>query len=161
MALSKDDPTMSIREELARVIARDPRYTIEGYAFVLESLNLARHLKLKARAKRDRSRSSRPRKKVPAKAGETQPEVSGHVTGRELCLAARRLAVRYYGLMATTVLDRWGIRSTSDIGEIVYNLIAAGDLDKTPADKRSDFDDVYDFATALRPKSLIDDENAP
>ena len=46
--------------------------------------------------------------------------------------AARRLALRYYGLMAITVLNEWGIRSTSDIGEIVYNLIASGDLDKTP-----------------------------
>jgi uncharacterized repeat protein (TIGR04138 family) len=147
---------MSIREELARVIARDPRYTIEAYAFVLESLNLARHLKLKAQARRDRPRPSRSRKKG---AGEAPPMVSGHVTGRELCLAARRLAIRYYGIMAITVLDQWGIRSTSDIGEIVYNLIASGDLDKTPTDKRSDFDDIFDFATSLRPRSLIKEEN--
>jgi uncharacterized repeat protein (TIGR04138 family) len=146
---------MSIREELARVIARDPRYAIEAYAFVLESLNLARHLKLKSKARRDRSRPSRSRKKG---AKEAPPEVSGHVTGRELCLAVRRLAIRYYGMMAVVVLDQLGIRSTSDIGEIVYNLIASGDLDKTPADKRSDFDDVFDFATALRPRSLIKDE---
>ena len=33
---------MSIRDELARVIARDSRYSIEAYAFVLESLRLAR-----------------------------------------------------------------------------------------------------------------------
>jgi uncharacterized repeat protein (TIGR04138 family) len=151
---------MSIREELARVIARDPRYTIEGYAFVLESLNLARQLKLKARAKRERARPSRPRKKKAAEA-RSQPEASAHVTGRELCLAARRLAVRHYGLMATLVLEQWGIRSTSDIGEIVYNLIASGDLDKTPADKRSDFDDVFDFATDLRPRSLIKEEKTP
>jgi uncharacterized repeat protein (TIGR04138 family) len=147
---------MSIREELARVIARDPRYTIEAYAFVLESLNLARHLKLKARSRRDRPRPLRSRKKG---AGDAPPEVSGHVTGRALCLAARRLAIRYYGMMAITVLDQWGIRSTSDIGEIVYNLIASGDLDKTPTDERSDFDDVFDFATAMRPRSLIKEEN--
>ena len=61
--------------------------------------------------------------------------------------------------MAIIVLDQWGIRSTSDIGDIVYNLIASGDLDKTPSDQRSDFDDVFDFATALRPKTLIKDEN--
>ena len=54
------------------------------------------------------------------------------------------------------MLDQWGIRSTSDIGEIVYNLIASGDLDKTPDDKRSDFDDVFDFAKALRPKSFLE-----
>ena len=81
----------------------------------------------------------------------------GHVTGRELCQAAGKLALRSYGMMAQTVLDLWGIRSTSDIGEIVYNLIGSGVLDKTPSDKRSDFDDVFEFATALRPKSLLTD----
>jgi uncharacterized repeat protein (TIGR04138 family) len=52
--------------------------------------------------------------------------------------------------MALTVLNLWGIRSTSDLGEIVFNLIASGDLEKTPADSRSDFDRVFDFETALR-----------
>ena len=50
------------------------------------------------------------------------------------------------------MLDHWGVRSTSDIGDIVYNLIAAGDLEKTPSDSRSDFDDVFDFETALKPR---------
>ncbi len=151
---------MNLRDQLGRVIARDPRYTIEGYTFVLESLRLAQHRKLKAQRKRaDRPRSSRPRKKAsPEPTGEAGAEKPGHVTGRELCLAVRNLAVRYYGAMAVTVLEQWGIRSTSDIGDIVYNLIASGDLGKTPSDQRSDFDDVFDFATALRPKSLLEKE---
>jgi uncharacterized repeat protein (TIGR04138 family) len=152
---------MSLRDELARIIARDSRYTIEAYAFVLESLKLARHHKLKGAGKRRAgARASRPRKKALSPgSGETQSDQLGHVTGRELCLAARRLALRHYGLMAVTVLDQWGIRSTSDIGEIVFILIAAGALDKTPTDSRSDFDGVFDFATELRPKSLLDEEN--
>jgi uncharacterized repeat protein (TIGR04138 family) len=73
----------------------------------------------------------------------------------------RALALRQYGLLAATVLGYWGIRSTSDIGDIVYNMIAAGDLEKTPNDSRSDFDNVFDFATALRPKlALARDEVA-
>ena len=96
----------------------------------------------------------------PAPAGEAETDQPGHVTGGEVCQAARRLALRYYGLMAITVLNEWGIRSTSDIGEIVYNLIASGDLDKTPTDKRSDFDDVFDFAKALQPKSLLEEERS-
>ena len=74
------------------------------------------------------------------------------MTGRELCEAVRRLALRQFGLLAATVLGHWGVRSTSDIGDIVYNLIAAGDLEKTPSDSRSDFDNVFDFETALKPK---------
>ena len=89
-----------------------------------------------------------------AQEGQPEPEESGHVTGRELCLAARQLALRHYGSLAMRVLAEWGIASTSDIGEIVYNMIDSGDLDKTPSDKRSDFDDVFDFATALQSTSL-------
>ena len=48
------------------------------------------------------------------------------------------------------MLDQWGIGATSDLGEIVYNLIASGDLEKSPFDSRSDFDHVYDFEAALR-----------
>ncbi len=153
---------MNLRDQLARVIARDSRYTIESYAFVLESLKRARTHKLQElRKRRDKDRAARPRKRAQsAPAGEAESEPAGHVTGAELCQAARRLALRYYGLMAITVLNEWGIRSTSDIGEIVFNLIASGDLDKTPSDKRSDFDDVFDFAKALQPKSLIEEERS-
>ena len=42
------------------------------------------------------------------------------------------------------------MRSTSDIGEIVYNLIASGDLKKTPTDSRADFDNVFDFEAVFR-----------
>jgi uncharacterized repeat protein (TIGR04138 family) len=150
---------MNLRDQLARVIARDSRYTIESYAFVLESLKRSRTHKLQElRKRRDKDRASRPRKRAPA--GEAETEQPGHVTGAELCQAARRLALRYYGLMAITVLNEWGIHSTSDIGEIIYNLIASGDLDKTPTDQRSDFDDVFDFAQALQPKSLLEEERS-
>jgi uncharacterized repeat protein (TIGR04138 family) len=151
---------MNLRDQLARVIARDSRYSIESYAFILESLKRARNHKLQEqRKRRDKDRGSRSRKRTsPTPAGDADPERPGHVSGGELCQAARRLALRYYGLMAITVLNEWGIRSTSDIGEIVYNLIASGDLDKTSSDKRSDFDDVFDFTKAFQPKSLLEEE---
>lgn len=151
---------MNMRDQLARVIARDSRYSIEAYAFVLESLKLARNRKLKERRKRaDRARTARRRKKTSqADTPQTTAENAGHVTGRELSLAVRRLALRAYGMMAITVLHRWGIRSTSDIGEIVYNLITSGDLDKTSSDKRSDFDDVFDFATGFQPRFRLEDD---
>ena len=155
---------MNIRDELARVIARDSRYTIEAYAFVLESLRLAKHHKLKDQAKkRERTGAPRSRKKKPptaSKTSQTKYDESGHVTGRELCQAVRRLALRHYGLMALTVLEQWGVRSTSDIGDIVFSLIDTGNLDKTPTDTRADFDHVYDFETALRPKLVLAEENS-
>ncbi len=51
---------MNLRDQLARVIARDSRYTIESYAFVLESLKRAHNRKLKEqRKRRERGRTSR------------------------------------------------------------------------------------------------------
>jgi uncharacterized repeat protein (TIGR04138 family) len=143
---------MSFRDEWARVIANDPRYSIEAYAFILEALNQARQSKLKS-APRDRAEdatSKSSRKANPAPAASGKPRISGHVNAAELCDAVRRLALRQYGLLGATVLAHWGVRSTSDIGDIVYNLIAAGDLEKTENDSRSDFNSVFDFDTAFR-----------
>lgn len=132
---------MSLRNDLAEVLARDPRYPIQAYAFVLEALEATKNHKKKSQAR------SRPRgSNAPARTSAP----SRHVTGRELCEGARRLALDHYGLMAITVLALWNIRSTSDLGEIVYNLIASGDLEKTPSDSRADFDDVFSFEDALK-----------
>jgi uncharacterized repeat protein (TIGR04138 family) len=126
---------MSLRDDLAGVLARDPRYTFNAYLFVFESLEHGKNLKKKALG---RKRSKR---------GEPGP--SRHVSPRELCQAALDLALRQYGFLAPGVLSRWGIRSTSDIGEIVFNLIASGDLEKTSSDCRADFNSVFDFDTAF------------
>ena len=67
---------------------------------------------------------------------------------------------RQFGSLAATVLCHWGVTSTSDIGDIVYNLIAAGDLEKTPSDSRSDFNAVFDFETALKAKITLATDDA-
>jgi uncharacterized repeat protein (TIGR04138 family) len=128
---------MSLRDELAGVLARDPRYTIHAYAFVFEALEHTKTLKNRTQ-NRPRARRAK------------GPDLTQHVTGRDLCEGARELAQKQYGLMALAVLAQWGVRSTSDLGNIVYNLIASGDLEKTPTDSRADFEGVYDFETAFR-----------
>ena len=124
--------SMSLRNDLAGVLARDSRYSIHAYAFVFEAIAYTKKLQARARA-RAKSRRATPR----------------HVTGQQLCRGACSLALAHYGLLAKVVLRQWGIRSTSDLGEIVYNLIASGDLEKTPADSRADFDGVFDLEQAL------------
>ena len=127
---------MSLREDLARILARDPRYSIHAYTFVFEALEYTKRLKKRSQGRlRSRTRTS---------------TSSHHVSGRDLCEGARLLALDHYGLLALTVLKLWGIESTSDLGEMVYNLIAVGDLEKTANDSRADFDDVYVFEDAFR-----------
>ncbi|MDR0993387.1 MAG: hypothetical protein LBN38_02315 [Verrucomicrobiota bacterium] len=73
-----------------------------------------------------------------------------HVTGAELSEGFRDVALEHFGPLAFTVLKRWGIHTTRDLGEMVYILIAARLFGKTDDDKIEDFDDVYDFDAAFR-----------
>lgn len=132
---------MSLRDDLAVILARDARYSVHAYAFVFEALE---HTKARRRQNQAQTRKRRGRGEPPK-----------HVSGQELCHGARELAQRLYGLMALTVLGRWGIQSTSDLGNIVYNLIEAGDMEKSSADSRSDFDDVYDFETVFKREYVL------
>lgn len=72
-----------------------------------------------------------------------------HITGRELAEGCRDLALKRWGLMARSVLDYWGIRTTSDLGAIVFALVECGVLVKQDEDSMDDFDGVYDFAEAF------------
>jgi uncharacterized repeat protein (TIGR04138 family) len=134
------DPSRAI----AKLLSEDKRYKFDAYVFVFEALNFAQdelHMGTETTSEG---------------AGEDDPEaVERHVTGQELCEAIRRYALRQYGYMAKTVLNSWGIRCTGDFGEIVFNLIRIGQMKKTKHDDRRDFDDVFDFETALQEEFKI------
>lgn len=77
------------------------------------------------------------------------PAQNMHVTGQQLCHGLRDFALLKYGMLAHTVLSRWGIRSTDDFGTMVYSLIEAGLMGKTDTDSIDDFHHVYEFRTAF------------
>jgi uncharacterized repeat protein (TIGR04138 family) len=72
-----------------------------------------------------------------------------HITGRELALACRDLALERFGVMARVVLEHWGVRTTADIGDIVFTLVELELLISQPGDTREDFADVFDFDQAF------------
>ena len=72
-----------------------------------------------------------------------------HITGAELAHACRDLALERFGVLARLVLDHWGIRSTDDIGDIVFALVDLGMLISQPGDSRDDFAAVFDFDQAF------------
>lgn len=72
-----------------------------------------------------------------------------HITGGELAVACRDLALDRYGLMARLVLEHWGVRSTSDIGDIVFTLVDLGLLISQPNDAREEFTAVFEFDDAF------------
>jgi len=137
-------PAMSVADSVFYdLLKRDKRYKVEAYAFVFETLEYAQTV-----LRLGRVHASEP---LPSEAGTAaaDAEPPRHVSGQDLCLAARDYAQRQYGRLAVMVLDSMGIRTTGDIGEIVYNLISIEHMRKTAEDRREDFDDVFDFRRAF------------
>jgi uncharacterized repeat protein (TIGR04138 family) len=116
--------------KLDELVRSDPRYAPEAYEFMFAALGHTQ--KMLGRA---------------SSGGGTEQE--HHVRGPELLAGIRDLALQEFGLMARTVFRMWGINTTADFGEIVFNLIEAGLMSKTDEDDRLDFHDVYDLDEAL------------
>ncbi len=72
-----------------------------------------------------------------------------HIAGSELARACRDLALERYGVLAGMVLQHWGVRKTSDIGDMVFTLVDLGLLISQPNDTRDEFADVYSFDQAF------------
>ena len=117
---------------LAELLAHDRRFKLEAYIFVFEALRYAQE------------KMGMGTEHV-AEDATDEDEPEKHVTGQELCEAMRVYAQEQYGYMAKCVLNSWGIKSTGDFGEIVFNLIKIEQMRKTPYESREDFDDVFDF----------------
>jgi len=76
-------------------------------------------------------------------------EPAQHVSGAQLCHGLRDFAIKQYGQLARTVLERWGIRTTDDFGRIVFLLVEAGLMSKTDDDSLTDFQRVFEFEEAF------------
>jgi len=122
---------MSHQNEFAQqLLEHDPRFSIEAYEFVRDALEFAQEeLGL----------------------GESlgSPGES-HLSGQQLCESIRQYGIEQYGYMAKVVLNSWGVRSTGDFGDVVYNLITIGLMKKSKSDRREDFDDCFDFEEAFQ-----------
>lgn len=99
------------------LLSRDSRYKLEAYFFVLAALDYTRKLTGKEK----------------------------HVTGPELLEGIKKLGLEQFGIMTKTVFETWGVKTTNDFGQIVFNMVKAEVLSKTDEDKIEDFENVYDF----------------
>lgn len=117
----------SIERRIRTVRRRDRRYASDSYEFLLEALDYTLVTLGKDRL-----------------TGEAR-----HIDGRDLLQGIRCLASQQFGPMAPVVFRRWGIESTTDFGELVFNLVDAGLLSRRAEDSRLDFADGYDFDIAF------------
>jgi uncharacterized repeat protein (TIGR04138 family) len=123
---------MNAAEKFRLLLETDHRYDPEAYNFIYESLDFT--LKNVVTPK---TRSSQ------------------HVTGSELLEGVRRFAIEQFGCLAQMVLENWGIRKTSDVGEIVFNLVEYDLMGKQESDSKLDFLDVYSFQEAFNVKPVF------
>lgn len=119
---------MDVNRKLREIVAGDPRYPLGAYEFVFRALDFTME---------DLDRRSRP------------DEESRHISGAELLNGIRCYAIEQFGYLARFVFARWGVTTTDDFGEIVFNLVEHDLLKKRPEDTRRDFHDVFDFAESL------------
>lgn len=114
---------MSDKKPLEEISQQDGRYDPKAVRFVYEGLGYT------------------------ARKLAAQP---GHVTGQMLCDGLRRLALEKWGRLAMLVLGSWRVKTTRDLGEIVYLMIRHKWMRAQSTDSIDDFNDVYDFKTVFK-----------
>lgn len=116
----------SFQETVSEICKKDTRFPPDAYFFLVEALD--------STVKDIRKR---------------QPDHGRHVSGKELLDGIKTYALDEFGPLAHTVFSEWGVHSTQDFGEIVFNLVAAGRLGKTESDSLEDFKNAYAFDEAF------------
>jgi uncharacterized repeat protein (TIGR04138 family) len=102
-----------------RIRARDPRFRREAYGFVMLSLGLTvQSLPVERQADPERR----------------------HLSGQELLRGVVSLARQEFGPLAKTVFREWGLVTTADLGDLVFQLVECGQLGARPEDRREDFE---------------------
>jgi uncharacterized repeat protein (TIGR04138 family) len=117
---------INFAETVEQICENDLRFSSDAYHFVQEGLNYT--LKTLKRGGQNAHR---------------------HVSGQELLHGLREFALKEYGPMSKAVLNEWGIKTTDDIGQIVFNLVNASVLGKNETDSPNDFKNVFTFDDAF------------
>ena len=102
---------------LEEICEKDPRYKADAYEFVMEALSYS----------------------------QKKFRHVKHVSGAELLEGMKELLLNKFGPMTLSVLHFWGIHTTEDFGNIVFNLVANNLLSKSEEDKIDIFRRGYDF----------------
>jgi uncharacterized repeat protein (TIGR04138 family) len=107
-------------------VRHNPRYSADAYHFLRDALDMT--IKTMQKGRKD---------------------AINHVSGAELCEGVREYALQQFGPMVPTIFETWGIGTTRDIGEMVFNLIQTGAFSRSDSDRLEDFENVYRFEDAF------------
>src|SRR5215510_3891653 len=99
---------------LSKLLKRDKRFKFDAYVFVFEALNYAHDV---LGLGQERAKEQNEESAAPARA---KKKAERHLAGQQRCEAIRQYALDQYGMMAKSVLNSWGVRTTGDFGSIVF-----------------------------------------
>jgi len=115
--------TLSLEDKLEEIAVQDGRFHASAYRFIFDSLDyILVHM----------GRYNRP-------IGDR------HISVDQLLDGLKAYAIEQFGPLSRLVLESWGVYRTEDIGEIVFNLVEGGLLNKQDCDLKEDFTDGFDF----------------
>ena len=118
-----------LQKKFEELLARDTRYPAKAYAVVQDAIKCAQAVR-------------------------TDPDDPlRHVTARQILEALSHLAKLEFGNGARECLAAVGIKTSDDVGEIVYNLVSIGGMATTENDSRADFTGTFDLDRELRSSS--------
>lgn len=116
----------SFEDAVDAILRKHPEYAPDAYDFMREALEAT---------SRDMA--------------EAEERTSPHLSAYELYMGFCAYALSEYGPLAAAVMEHWGIDSSSDVGNIVYNLIEVGVFGKQAGDTREQFDNLCPLRTVL------------
>lgn len=114
-------------ESVASILKRDSRYEGQAFLFLKDALDFT--LKRFSDGKTEHSR---------------------HVSGGELLEGFRDHALDQFGPMAATLMEEWGVKQCSDVGNMVFRLIEEQAFGRQETDKPEDFEGHFELDRALR-----------
>lgn len=122
----------SINARIEALAERKLRFSPDAYHFVFQALDFVLE-------REDR---------MVVDAGE-RLAADRHISAPQLLDGLRAFALDQYGPLARLVLERWGVCTTEDFGEIVFDLVDGRLLNKQESDRLEDFRNGFNFREAF------------
>ncbi len=108
-------PDAVFQSVIQKIVTEDHRYREEAYAFIAKAVMLS------------------------LSCIRREEQLRRHVSAEEIIFSLCALAHKEYGPLALIVLKDWGIRTNTDIANVIYHLIAEEVLQEGPGESITDF----------------------
>ena len=110
-------------ERFEELVQAEPRFAREAYVFLFDALDYTTR-----------------QIHQPGSKEQSHASIGQHVNGQDLLEGIRQHAIQQFGCLASAVFELWGVRSSEDIGEMVFQLVDQGLMGCRDCDDLGDFD---------------------